>query len=575
MEKVVSVLGMHRSGTSLVARILNILGVYLGPEEELLERKPDNPEGFWELKPIIQLNEELLVRCGGTMQDPPSFPPGWESDASLSPLLEQARLMLEEHFTRREVWGWKDPRTCLTLPFWRRLVEPTHYVFCIRNPMEVAHSLRCRDGFPPEMSGRLWLEYTSSGLRNTAGAHRLVVFYEDIMDDWRGEAQRLKDFIGLSGGDEDTLANAVRMALRHHRALPEEVVGNLRIPFASRSLYATLRASHPPPRGGANNASFTRSSFLDDFAEYCQLGQREADLRQTPASLIEPVQVSWDDGRRFTALPLATRSAVIPVQVFWEDGGRFTAESSAERPFLCDGATRNLMFEIPPFVRGPIRVDPGTAILYGEVESASIYAICPDTGGVEGQHLIATWFAGNSFDGVLALHQVLPIPGAGPYRFITLGGDPQLAFTVPQWPESAASYLFEIRMRLYADLREAEGIGLSALVDALERAHDAAGHEQQLRVQAEQRLSETEQALVDARSRAEREERARAEAESAGLRMQREREEAVAELGAQLTLMGARLQTTSDELGRIKATRGWRLLSAYGRVKHALRRALR
>src|SRR5262245_57953734 len=57
---IICVLGMHRSGTSVAARLMNLLGIDLGVEEHLLGPQPDNPKGFWEYQPILALNEELL-----------------------------------------------------------------------------------------------------------------------------------------------------------------------------------------------------------------------------------------------------------------------------------------------------------------------------------------------------------------------------------------------------------------------------------------------------------------------------------------------------------------------------------
>ena len=61
---IVCILGMHRSGTSLLARI-NLLGVYLGPPNRLMPAAPENPKGFWEYQPIMELNNEILARLGG------------------------------------------------------------------------------------------------------------------------------------------------------------------------------------------------------------------------------------------------------------------------------------------------------------------------------------------------------------------------------------------------------------------------------------------------------------------------------------------------------------------------------
>ena len=58
----VCIAGMHRSGTSLVARLLNLTGVYLGPEERMIPPKPDNPTGFWENLDFVHLNDQILTK---------------------------------------------------------------------------------------------------------------------------------------------------------------------------------------------------------------------------------------------------------------------------------------------------------------------------------------------------------------------------------------------------------------------------------------------------------------------------------------------------------------------------------
>ena len=144
--QIVCVLGMHRSGTSVAARLMNLLGVYLGAEERLLDSQPDNPKGFWEYQPIFELNEEILGRLGGTWHEPPPMPPGWETAAELADLRQRARDLVARTFASGD-WGWKDPRTCLTLPFWKAILPPVHYVICMRSPAEVAASLEERRWF--------------------------------------------------------------------------------------------------------------------------------------------------------------------------------------------------------------------------------------------------------------------------------------------------------------------------------------------------------------------------------------------------------------------------------------------
>ena len=148
------ILGMHRSGTSLLTRLLSLLGVELGPDAHLMAPTKFNPTGFWEHEGIVALNDELLARLGGRWQEPPPLAPGWERDPALDDLREKARALVAADFAGRAEWGFKDPRTCLTLPFWKTLLPPMRYILCVRNPADVAHSLE--HAMPFERGAALW-----------------------------------------------------------------------------------------------------------------------------------------------------------------------------------------------------------------------------------------------------------------------------------------------------------------------------------------------------------------------------------------------------------------------------------
>jgi hypothetical protein len=121
---------MHRSGTSAITRILNLLGLYLGPAQHLMKPRRDNPKGFWEHEPIADLNDEILARLGGSAAEPPLFPPNWEKAPALEDLRQKARALIQDDFALADFWGWKIPRTCLTLKFCQELFSPMHYVIC-------------------------------------------------------------------------------------------------------------------------------------------------------------------------------------------------------------------------------------------------------------------------------------------------------------------------------------------------------------------------------------------------------------------------------------------------------------
>jgi hypothetical protein len=193
----ICVLGMHRSGTSLTARILNLMGFDLGPQEHLVRPRSDNPSGFWEHRLIVQLNDRILARFGGGSYHPPKFPPGWEMDPALDNLKSRAIGLIEQDFAASDLWAWKDPRTCLTLPFWQQLLPSLRYVLCFRSPHDVARSLERRDGLSREHSLFLWLAYVRSALVDTRGRERCLVFYEELMENWEAGLQQIAGFLGM------------------------------------------------------------------------------------------------------------------------------------------------------------------------------------------------------------------------------------------------------------------------------------------------------------------------------------------------------------------------------------------
>jgi hypothetical protein len=255
--KVVCVLGMHRSGTSLVTRVLNLIGVYLGPEGHLLAAAPDNPAGFWEHRQLMELNEAILVRFGGRADEPPAFPVGWVAAPALEPLRQRALAVVRQDFGAADTWGWKDPRTCLTLPFWTGLLPPMRFVVCTRDPAEVAQSLERRNGYSTVKGVYLWLVYMDAILRHTVGQPRCFVTYDEVVGDGKEVTQRLARFLGLEGAArqppiQEAIARFIDRGLRHHHP-PQGVPTEDSLRPADRALalareaFLGLRRSDAPP----------------------------------------------------------------------------------------------------------------------------------------------------------------------------------------------------------------------------------------------------------------------------------------------------------------------------------------
>lgn len=192
------VLGMHRSGTSAVTRVIDLLGVPVG--EPRMAPQPDNPTGFWEVTPLVELNDALLAHLGGAWDaPPPPLPAGWVDDDALAGLRERAATAFATaHAGSR--WVWKDPRACLVLPFWRAVAPGDDVaVVVLRNPLDVAWSLNRRNGLALELGLALWERYVRSMVRDAEGMPALVLRYDDLLDDAPTGCERLQAFLVRHG----------------------------------------------------------------------------------------------------------------------------------------------------------------------------------------------------------------------------------------------------------------------------------------------------------------------------------------------------------------------------------------
>src|SRR5688572_6656025 len=259
--EMVCILGMHRSGTSLVTKILNLVGLYLSPAHVSVQPAADNPKGHWEHVEIVSLNDAILERFGGTWDEPPLLPSNWGQSSLIDDLKQSAQRLIEEQFSGVPLWGWKDPRTCLTLPFWQQLLPEMRYVICLRNPSDVASSLKSRNGFSAEKSSRLWFRYALSAFQHTEGKPRVIVFYEDLMKNSLRETERLAEFLGTSerlqqGYVQTVIQEFVEKGLQHHRTSVVRAMNSPRIDLNTRAFYLAQRISVGLVQKGLNDEQF-------------------------------------------------------------------------------------------------------------------------------------------------------------------------------------------------------------------------------------------------------------------------------------------------------------------------------
>jgi hypothetical protein len=304
MRTAVCVLGFHRSGTSMTTRLLNLLGVELGGD--LLPANHDNPRGFWEPRWMVRFNDEVLAAAEASYMVPPRLDTPW---AQFEALRERAGALLDENLGEFSLFAFKDPRLCLTWPFWQPLVaervDEIRYVICLRSPAETAASMVKRDRYPGVTHahwGDLWLDYTGRSLAATRDASRLIVFYDDLLRNGRDEARRLADFVGQPWPDGEAAAEldaSIDVSMRHHAASLHETAADDRLPAAARSAYVALRSAAV---SGREMAAALERTVEDLWLAQYESGQRDVTLTIHRDAITETIGELQRGERREDAL---------------------------------------------------------------------------------------------------------------------------------------------------------------------------------------------------------------------------------------------------------------------------------
>jgi len=217
------VLGMHRSGTSCVAGTLEEAGVHLGGTGHASE---SNARGDREDPVIVRLHREVLRSSGGTWHSPPRQV-RWE---------DRHRAWRDDIIREREgrpAWGFKDPRTLLTLEGWLEALPDLRIAGVFRHPRAVARSIAARDGFSMRKGLRLWTLYNERLLLHAQARRFPLISFDLEEEDFRERLSLLLAKLGLEtpGGlrffeaglrNEDSEGPAIpRRASELHAALVE------------------------------------------------------------------------------------------------------------------------------------------------------------------------------------------------------------------------------------------------------------------------------------------------------------------------------------------------------------------
>ena len=194
----VIITGMHRSGTSAIARIIDDFGLRPGAGPAMVPAA-DNPRGFFERRDVNDFNDAWLSRLGGSWWAPPPTTAGtWRQLDEFE--LNAARAQLDLFDIDGAPWYSKDPRTALLLPLWDRLALREHPVIvCTRHPGEVAASLWLRNGLSSRRALALWAVYTAAAVNNAGDRPALVVDYAAFLEEPLESIAALEQFLQETG----------------------------------------------------------------------------------------------------------------------------------------------------------------------------------------------------------------------------------------------------------------------------------------------------------------------------------------------------------------------------------------
>lgn len=196
---------MHRSGTSVAAEIAYRWGAHVDTSL-LIEPNDGNPRGYWEARPLVELNDDLLAAVHSLWKVPPTE----EGQKHLARLAKRgsfrhrAHQLLATMNTNQTVWLWKDPRLSILLPFWKEIWGSVVYLVPIRDPIAISYSLCARGDFSMPSALLLWQKYMSTLISDDEVSGKAFFFsYEELLHDSLKVCDRICRFLDKNTGMDD------------------------------------------------------------------------------------------------------------------------------------------------------------------------------------------------------------------------------------------------------------------------------------------------------------------------------------------------------------------------------------
>lgn len=242
-RKCILVLGSHRSGTSALMGALYHMGIEIGSRVVT-----DHFENSF----LMSLNSELLQSLGSEWDDIFPLPQQWWRRPHLDGYRAKITQTIQAEFDGATLWGFKDPRMCLLLPFWLPLLQRLNteplFVMPLRDPFEVAASHMKRDGFGLEKSLLIWMKHFFWSELDSRGYPRYFCRFDDLLQEPLHLLLEIGDHLGITfprplEAAAGALGAFLQPAKKHHNHPPATGLDNL--PQSFSTLYAHLFSGRP------------------------------------------------------------------------------------------------------------------------------------------------------------------------------------------------------------------------------------------------------------------------------------------------------------------------------------------
>lgn len=185
LKKMKIITGMHRSGTSLVARLFFEAGADMGDPSTFYRSDKWNPGGYFEQPDIHSINMPLI---NGLIW---KFSYFWlPSTETIMRRAARKSELIHDIANKYNDKVLKETRFCLTIPAWQKYgAKIGKILICIRDPIQVARSIQRRNKISLNMAYSLWLVHNQRLLENSKGIPIWFIYYGNLIDRDRFEEE--------------------------------------------------------------------------------------------------------------------------------------------------------------------------------------------------------------------------------------------------------------------------------------------------------------------------------------------------------------------------------------------------